>query len=290
MNVVGKILVILNLLMALVTGAFLVIDFATRTNWKNYAESLKRELDVARHNNSATVGTQDELKKQAKDLQTQLDAERQARVDDKKKADADRAEANLRADEAERVRKELEVTAKNAQLQVARLQEEIKGRDEVLKKRDQMILTLQDEGRKYRADYLAYKGKADALQARNEQLLAQFTEVQRKILEKETGADLLASADPNRPNPPTVYVRGSIDRVDPQDGTLVEINVGSDQGLKKYNTLEVFRIKPAQYLGTIRIMEVYHHKAIGRLVRNPYLQARAQLRQGDQVASKIGGP
>src|SRR5581483_8165700 len=46
MNTIGKILVILNFVFALVVGGFLVIDFATRTNWKTAYDTLKREMDV----------------------------------------------------------------------------------------------------------------------------------------------------------------------------------------------------------------------------------------------------
>ena len=51
MNTIGKTLVILNLVFALVVGGFLVIDFATRNNWKTAYEALKREMDVAKSKN-----------------------------------------------------------------------------------------------------------------------------------------------------------------------------------------------------------------------------------------------
>src|SRR3989442_3323356 len=50
MNVVGKILVVLNLLFALVVGGFLLIDYGIRTNWKKENDTLRRELEVARVN------------------------------------------------------------------------------------------------------------------------------------------------------------------------------------------------------------------------------------------------
>ena len=46
MNTIGKILVVLNLVFALVVGGFLVIDFATRTNWKTAYESLKSRYGI----------------------------------------------------------------------------------------------------------------------------------------------------------------------------------------------------------------------------------------------------
>src|SRR5262249_32169389 len=68
------------------------------------------------------------------------------------------------------------------------------------------------------------------------------------------------SRAPDR-NPPAVYVKGTIERVDARDG-LLEVSIGGDNGLKKDHTLEVFRLSPkAEYLGTLRLVEVYHHKA-----------------------------
>ena len=47
MNTIGKILVVLNLVFALLVGGFLVIDFATRSNWKKEYEKLQSEMVVA---------------------------------------------------------------------------------------------------------------------------------------------------------------------------------------------------------------------------------------------------
>ena len=44
MNTVGKILVILNFVFALVVGGFLAIDFATRTNWHKAYKALETEV------------------------------------------------------------------------------------------------------------------------------------------------------------------------------------------------------------------------------------------------------
>ena len=96
------------------------------------------------------------------------------------------------------------------------------------------------------------------------------------------------SSAPER-NPPAVFVKGTIERVDTRDG-LVEVSIGGDDGLKKNHTLEVFRLSPkAEYLGTLRLVEVYHHKAVGRLQQNA-IANRSPVRPGDQVASSLAQP
>src|SRR5205823_740313 len=81
MNTVGKTLVILNLIFALLTGGFLVIDFATRTNWKNAYEQQQREMVVASGNVNATnkitatqVGEASKAMAKAEELKQQLAA------------------------------------------------------------------------------------------------------------------------------------------------------------------------------------------------------------------------
>ena len=57
MNTLGKLLVIVNLLFALATGAFLAVDYAARTDWKKVADARTEELAVMKANNAAMVGT-----------------------------------------------------------------------------------------------------------------------------------------------------------------------------------------------------------------------------------------
>src|SRR4029079_11105500 len=66
MNTMGKILVILNLLIALATGLFLVFLFATRTNWKRGYDELKVELTASRANTLALKESNDQLQAKLK--------------------------------------------------------------------------------------------------------------------------------------------------------------------------------------------------------------------------------
>jgi hypothetical protein len=96
-------------------------------------------------------------------------------------------------------------------------------------------------------------------------------------------------AEPNRPNPPAVSLKGKVEKIDARDG-LVEISIGADQGLKKNNTLEVYRLSPkAEYLGMLRVVEVSQHKAVGRMIRNTFAN-RSHVQQGDEVASSLDQP
>jgi hypothetical protein len=83
-------------------------------------------------------------------------------------------------------------------------------------------------------------------------------------------------------NPPADNVEGLIKEVDPKSG-LVTITLGSDAGLAKGHTLEVFRLSPApKYLGTIRILEVTVSQAVGQPT-----DRSATMQVGDRVASQL---
>jgi hypothetical protein len=83
-------------------------------------------------------------------------------------------------------------------------------------------------------------------------------------------------------NPPVGKVEGTVTRVD--DG-LVMVSVGSDAGLAKGNTLEVFRLGTTpRYLGRLRIIEVKPTSAIGRQVAGGTKQP---IKSGDRVASQV---
>jgi len=290
MTIVGKILVVLNLVFALVVGAFLTIDFATRTNWKNRYDEAVRELQVVKVNRDTTQGSYTDSTDKNKKLENNLEVERQNRKNDKLVFDAEKAnwENDLR-EEKERA-KSADLTAKIAQAGVARLMEESKGLQAAIQTRDKTILKIEEDNRNLRAGAIANENLAKALQVRNENLLDQLMEARKLLAEKESGKSGIVTAptDPNRLNPPAVFVKGQIQEVG-KDG-LVEISIGSDQGLKKYNTLEVYRLNPkAEYLGTLRVVEVYNHKAVGRLMQNTFT-TRKTVRMGDQVASSLERP
>ena len=85
-------------------------------------------------------------------------------------------------------------------------------------------------------------------------------------------------------NPPAADVEGRVNAVDAKTG-LVTVSVGSDDGVAKGNTLEVYRLNPAKYLGTVRVIETKPHEAVAQPVNRPL----APIHQGDKVASKILG-
>jgi hypothetical protein len=96
---------------------------------------------------------------------------------------------------------------------------------------------------------------------------------------KEKGGD--KKSDDRTINFPPGKVEGRVTIVD--ENGLVAVNVGADDGLEKGHTLEVFRLEPPIYVGTIRIIETKSKEAIGKLVRKP----NEPVKVGDVVANRI---
>jgi RNA polymerase sigma factor (sigma-70 family) len=85
--------------------------------------------------------------------------------------------------------------------------------------------------------------------------------------------------------PPSTDLNGVIEKIDPKDASLLSISIGSDAGLAKHHTLDVYRLKPAPvYLGKIEIIEVSPQKAVGRRVGNK--AGALPLKVGDTVTSQ----
>ncbi len=288
MRTIGIILVILNLIFAIVVAGFLVIDFATRTNWKQAYDTLKGEMQVARTNSDIVNKTLGPLKTQLKQVEADLETAKQNLVDAKNAADAKEKSQEVTIQELQG-----KVTDANNTLQIVvgekeRLKEEVKGLTATIALREKAILALQDDVRKYRSEAIANENVAKQMQSRNEHLLVQVQDLSKEIFRAKAGigSDTLIR-DPNAPNPPTAKVKGQIEKVDPVDRTLVTISVGSDLGVNKNNTLEVYRLSPTpQYLGMIRIVDANHHKAVGRLM-GAGVGAPRILREGDIVASSL---
>jgi len=291
MNIVGKILVFFNLLFALVTGGFLVIDFATRTNWKIYADALKRQLEVAHINNGNLAKTAGLLDNEVKKARAERDDAVAKHADDIKLWNIEKDGLNLQLENEKARTKDNDLTVQKALSDNERLKEEVKTLADTVQKRDKTILAKEEENKKLQVESVANKDLAKRTLDRNEYLLNKIIELEKALAKQDAGvggtsvANLIKNG--NDPNPPPVFLQGVVEKVDPKDRTLAVLTLGSDNGLGKNHTLEVYRLNPRpEYVGMIRIVDVYHNKSVGKLVRVAGATTRP-LQEGDQVASHL---
>lgn len=287
MTVLGKILAFLNLAFALTVGGFIVVDFATRTNWHDAYMKLRDEMKVAEANWRTVPETTGKLQTDNKTLLQQRDAARAEIIELQTIKKTQDENHKLALDEAQRRETELQTTLQSSLAEKERYSKENQGLISVLAQRDKRIVELVADVNKFRSAAVSEESARKATQDRLDQQLTRVAELEKEIVKinsKGEGGDVVAIR--NRPNPPTVYVEGKIDAIHPEQSNLVNLNVGSDKGLSKNHTLEVYRISPPTYLGMIRIVDVTPHTAVGRLERAGTAN-RTPLRVGDTVASTL---
>jgi len=288
MNVTGKILVILNLVFAVVVGGFLVVDFATRTNWRDAYFKLRDEMKVADANQRTYGQTEANVFAQNKRLSAERDTARKEALDLQDVIRAKDANHKVEMDGADKRATDAVLSMQIALAEKERLNKEHEALLVVISQREKRIVEQQADIVKYRNAAVSEESARRATQDRLDQALTRNAELEKSIVKMNSGvASSEGRPETGKANPPSVYVKGEIEAIHAQDTGLVQLNVGSDKGLKPNQTLEAYRTEPQPlYLGLIRIVDVQPHTAVGRLERVGSA-GRTPLRVGDIVASTL---
>jgi hypothetical protein len=315
MTAVGKILVFFTLIFSLIDGGFVVVVYISQTHWAAEYNDLKKRYEVADASNAAY---QTELKKAsdyAKSFNDQVlrdgDLEKAAglKTDDdqpvklKKIKDvikATLADADVQKGLAAEARKELSdakqkiaasdavATAQDAE--VKKRQEESKMTRDLLAAETKKNLDAVAAFSKEHDESVANSILAKSAQARLAQLAEENDRLAKENQKLAPGGKYLPPAPKTTDSAytPAENVHGRIREVG-RDG-LVKISLGSDAGLVKGNTLEVYSLNTqspdlSKYLGRIKIIQVTATEAVAEPVRKP----SRPLQIGDEVSGKILG-
>jgi hypothetical protein len=288
MNTLGKTLVILNFLFAVVVGFLLVADMALRTQWKAAHDSLVREMKVVEESREAMKRAVAQILADYKEKQVQIENLTLEIKDNEVKRAAKEAEFEFKLKEFENIASSKTLIVKDLEATLQRKTDEIALLNSTIKSREESIVRLEDESKKLRITAVSYEAMYRAGKIQTENMQAQLQEVTQALHKKEAGianADVMSIRNPNEPNPPSVLVNGKVERV---EGELVQLSVGTDHGVQKNHTLDVYRLTPeAKYLGMVRIVEANHHQSVGRLIASGNAAYRTPLRPGDHVTSKL---
>jgi preprotein translocase subunit YajC len=288
MNTIGKILVILNFLFAVVVGLFLVLYIANQNKSREAHEETLRNLKVMEESYKTTRQV---IAKLTADYRTvQLDAEtaKQAlkEAEDRRKMQED--EYIIKIQERDNLLKDKDLTNAQSAETVKRMSQEIGHLTSVIKDRETAIVRIEADLKKLRSEAVQFEALARARQIRAEALLEQVQELTLALKRERAGvvnADVMVIRNPNEPNPPPAQVNGKVEKV---EGDLMQISLGTDHGVLKNHTLDVYRLTPEpKYLGMVRIVDANHHQSVARLVPVGNAQFRTPLRVGDLVTSKL---
>jgi hypothetical protein len=175
-----------------------------------------------------------------------------------------------------------------SQTEIARRQADVEKTKDLLKqetdKNNQLVLEKNGLLDRAVASEIQLKSALD----RAGRLETQLQESVKEVVRLRSGGGNGTVARAGAKNPPPENVEGLIKNTDPSSG-LVTLTIGSDAGLSKGHTLEVYRLsaipQQSKYLGTIRILEVTATQAVGQ----PTGRMSAPPQAGDRVASHILG-
>jgi len=280
MTVLGKVLVIVNLVFSLVTAALIIAAYSARTNWHAAYEKMNREFTVAQ----ANARTYDERLQDAQRALGQAEKARQEALaqaaESTRKIQADLALVQQQLAQQQRNAAEADRNQRIAQAEASNLHDEVKKVQGLLKERESALVKALAEAKVQRDDKVQNEINWKTEQERNVALVDQVTKLSQEIERLKLG-----STPGQALNPPQDNVEGTVRTVG-ADG-YITLSIGSDAGLKAGNTLEVFRLQPEpKYLGMIRVINVAPHEAVARPMSG--LRANA-IQSGDKVAAHVTG-
>ena len=296
MTVLGKILVFVNLVFSLVTGALIIMVFVTRSHWEaGYNDLMKKYMAQ-----QATIKTyQGDAQTWANEKQ-QRDEQIKALAQSAKTSDEnltkEKADRTALSQKLETRIKEVEAALEANTAEKLRRQQEVEFLKGVNEAKEKKLAEMEGDVKKLRDRTVNAEIQYKAALERNALLLDQVEKLDRDNQQirasQVVGGTGRGTAVVAGKQPPPEDLKGSVLEVDVKSG-LLTISLGSDSGLKVGNTLEVYRLEPKpEYLGTIRIVDTHFKYAVARPVAP--LQASTLAKDPNQVkniivASRISG-
>ena len=277
MTLVGKIFTVLILLMS---GFFMIMAtmvFATHKNWKEAVTDPTTGFAV-KLNSQIALNKQltEQLQSYKTELATQMAARRQAIAALQSNLAVKTRELESRQKELETLSASHNTMVKNEELAQQRLksiEEEVaKIRVEVRDAQTDRDMQF-DKVVKLTDDLHQAELTKKLMEERNGQLLNQVAA--QKLVMDQHGLTVNSLTDSIPPQVDGIVVAVS-------DKDLIEISLGSDDGLKEGHSMEIYRGN--QYLGRVIIRKTSPDRAVGQVVKQ--LQ-KGTIKKGDNVTTKL---
>jgi len=286
MTLLGKIFTVLIFIMSMVFASFAVAVYATHRNWR---DEVMREADEVKP--GQMVGYKEQLKT-AEEKYEQLSEEKRTLEDQLAMEQAARRQA-LAGLEARRRSLEAQVAAletRNAELtqsnreaitRVATAEDKVVAiKDEVaaLRTRNQTVQTDRDsllvKVRELTDNIHMSRSVRANLEERRNQLAVELSKRKEVMDRHGISADEPADATPPK-------IEGVVTAV--SKSGLIEISIGSDDGLRIGHTVEVFDGK--SYGGRAEVIKTTPDRAVGKIIKE---YQKRDLKKGDNVATRLG--
>ena len=279
MNWLGKIFVVLILIMSLVFMGLSMAVYATHKNWREVIEGpngLRSQLDQARQLNEQLKS---EHNRRVEELTREKEAAEQqlAKLETERGALADRnVQIQTELDKLTQERGQHISAVASTQALNEGLSNEATGLRQQIRSEQQARDAAFARTLEATEAVHQLTGQYENARERSEQLTKQVSGMTHVM--REQGIDPATEPDSVVPT-----VDGVVSQVRRSNGSqLVELTIGSDDGLKTGNTVEVFR--GSRYLGRVDILQTSPDKSVGRVDRR-YQQG--QIQEGDRVATRL---
>jgi len=266
MTVLGKILVFINLVFSLIVGALVVVIFMTRTNWSIELGKAQTNRAIEQSNNQVIKQDYDKLVAERDTFLAQNTAEKKKIQDDLNNTLVREKDVSDKLIAEEKKSTKLDAAVQAALLEVKRRQEDVnKMRDTLNGEIDKNTRLVKEKAEQQQAMVQAQLGEKTAVE-RALRLEGQLQDLARDNPRLKAGGGVATASLPRGPgvkNPPSGSVEGLVRGV---SGNMVSLTIGSDAGLQKGHTLDLFRLDriPAnsKWLGTVRIIDVRATEAV----------------------------
>jgi hypothetical protein len=291
MQFVGKILVVLQLILSVLFMAFAGVVYNSQMNWRTYANNQKKLVDDTNRKLNDTQADFDRFKtdtsakeKEFKEKLASLEGDKKGLTNDKARLAQEKEDLSL---SQKTYAEQAQIAGEEAQ---ARNEESVNLRQittELQKARDEDFATitkLEDQVRGLQLDF-------DTAKAKNRDLLAKNSLYQQALAQAGITADPTELASRAAPAP---RVEGIVEEVKPAkrqgSSELVEISLGSDQGLKKGHEMTVYRTglnkrgQQPKFLCKIVIVNTTPDKAVGEVIEST---RNGIIQKGDNVTTKL---
>jgi len=290
MSFVGKILVVVQLVLSICFMAFAGAVYSAQMNWREDARKQKAALQKK-------DGEFRDVTNQMETLKTDLTAKITA-ADQK----AQQVEAVLKGREQDVARLTKELADAQVARKTASEQSLISGRESSSRKVEadnqrgiNHNLTEQLESefaeRVKLEDQLRSKEVAlESATKKNKDLLSRLALMQQALQAAGITADVTQLAQKDNPPPPVDALVMEMLPAKKQGGTeLIEISLGSDDGLKRGHEMTVYRSglqgnQRPRFLARIRLVSVTPDRAVGQVIES---SRNGVIQKGDNVTTKL---
>jgi hypothetical protein len=285
MTFVGKVLVVVQLVLAVCFMAFAGAVYTAQENWR---EKAKTEQANAQKAQQAASAADQELQKTKTDLGGQINDLKQQFALLQGKFNETDAQLKRTAQELQDAR-----TAVDRQTAVANLAEEAATarQEETLRQRERnerlqnQINDLLAKSRGLEDTLFSKNLQIEQMEGRQNRMIDQLAQYRQMIIALNGSPNPEDYRDLQKVSEPPPKVDGLVlnTQASPTSGSeFVEVSLGSDDGFKKYDTLVVYR--GSDYLGKIELTDVHPDRSVGRVT---YRTRNGTIKKGDHVTPKL---